>query len=464
MSLLHLVKDGDPEFFIDPVTRAITTIDKEKIILVKGDRNSESYTFAVPRTIEGHDMKECNKVRVHFINTDAVTMQTSPGIFELDGLLELYTPEGKDEEYVIFTWLIDSPATTYAGKLAFAIEYACFNGADKVYSWNTLPYSNITVSDGINNVTVIEAQYKDILQEWYDKIYGSSELPIKFVTQAEYDALGNNYETNTLYMITDDTTLESFKAEVRNLTTGFDDKIKALENSQVSVKDVNYEGDIGLHDVLPTSRGINFETRIKTLEDDKIATPTKTSELTNDSGFITSSDVPTNTSELTNDSGFITLNDIPSMPHSEKSDIAKTLGEGKHYYIKSGSGASTSSGIASLDIPKSDDDWTGIYLVTVQSTLGGMNMAFVPVGNGTYRTHEIQSVYQNRPGGTVYFKYYIRTMGNYSDDYASIDLIAEEDFDAGTAIALDMSAIARIDAYKILDGDLFGHFSSMNGG
>lgn len=34
--------------------------------------------------------------------------------------------------------------------------------------------------------------------------------------------------------------------------------------------------------------------------------PTKTSDLTNDSGFITSADLPTKTSDLTNDSGFIT--------------------------------------------------------------------------------------------------------------------------------------------------------------
>lgn len=46
-----------------------------------------------------------------------------------------------------------------------------------------------------------------------------------------------------------------------------------------------------------------------------IAVPTKTSELENDSGFITSSDIPTiptKTSQLTNDSGFITAADIPS--------------------------------------------------------------------------------------------------------------------------------------------------------
>lgn len=40
--------------------------------------------------------------------------------------------------------------------------------------------------------------------------------------------------------------------------------------------------------------------------------PTKTSDLTNDSGFITDADVPTKTSELTNDSGFITDADVPT--------------------------------------------------------------------------------------------------------------------------------------------------------
>lgn len=40
--------------------------------------------------------------------------------------------------------------------------------------------------------------------------------------------------------------------------------------------------------------------------------PTKTSDLTNDSGFITSADLPTKTSDLTNDSGFITAADVPT--------------------------------------------------------------------------------------------------------------------------------------------------------
>jgi hypothetical protein len=45
--------------------------------------------------------------------------------------------------------------------------------------------------------------------------------------------------------------------------------------------------------------------------------PTATSDLTNDSGFVTSSDVPTATSDLTNDSGFITLNDVPAQVNAD---------------------------------------------------------------------------------------------------------------------------------------------------
>lgn len=40
--------------------------------------------------------------------------------------------------------------------------------------------------------------------------------------------------------------------------------------------------------------------------------PTKVSDLTNDSGFITDADVPTKTSDLTNDSGFITSSSVPT--------------------------------------------------------------------------------------------------------------------------------------------------------
>lgn len=50
--------------------------------------------------------------------------------------------------------------------------------------------------------------------------------------------------------------------------------------------------------------------------------PTKTSELTNDSGYITSAAVPTKVSELTNDSGFVTATTV------ENGYVAKETGKG----------------------------------------------------------------------------------------------------------------------------------------
>lgn len=43
-----------------------------------------------------------------------------------------------------------------------------------------------------------------------------------------------------------------------------------------------------------------------------VTVPTRTSELTNNSGFVTSDSIPTKTSQLTNDSGYITSSDVPT--------------------------------------------------------------------------------------------------------------------------------------------------------
>lgn len=77
-------------------------------------------------------------------------------------------------------------------------------------------------------------------------------------------------------------------------------KVNIIENDVEDLK-----GDID---------GINRELENKANKSD---IPTKTSELENDSDFVTSKDiptVPTRTSQLTNDSGFITSRDIPTIP------------------------------------------------------------------------------------------------------------------------------------------------------
>lgn len=71
------------------------------------------------------------------------------------------------------------------------------------------------------------------------------------------------------------------------------------------------------------------------------AIPTKTSNLINDSEFITASDIPTKTSDLTNDSGYITAQNIPSIP-SKTSDLNNDLG-----FITNSDGAITNKALVS---------------------------------------------------------------------------------------------------------------------
>ena len=76
-----------------------------------------------------------------------------------------------------------------------------------------------------------------------------------------------------------------------NFTTALKDKLNGISTGA----EVNVQSDWNITDT-------SSDAFIK----NKPAIPTKTSDITNDSGFITSAALPTKTSDLTNDSGFIT--------------------------------------------------------------------------------------------------------------------------------------------------------------
>lgn len=95
----------------------------------------------------------------------------------------------------------------------------------------------------------------------------------------------------------------------------------STDNEKVISLDVNaLKEELGIQSINDSIDAL--ETNVEQIEG---SIPTKTSELTNDSGFITDANVPTKTSDLTNDSGFITANDIPSIP-SKTSDLTNDSG------------------------------------------------------------------------------------------------------------------------------------------
>ena len=117
-----------------------------------------------------------------------------------------------------------------------------------------------------------------------------------------------------------------------------------------------------------------FEELSKTVSDNKnklnnLNVPTKTSEIVNDSGYVTSEDVPTKTSELQNDSNFVTASNVPT----KVSDLENDSGYVTSSYIPTNVSDLTNDAgyITSGDVPKRLSEFTNDvgYLTTEREPL-----------------------------------------------------------------------------------------------
>lgn len=167
MSHTHTMKDTDPSFFIDADLRTIESTSEDPVTLVKGDHNSEIFTFEMDRYIDEHDLKQCNKVEIHYINIDANNSKNKNyGIYTVTDL----TVDPSDNNSISFTWKVPITATTYAGALSFVVRFECTEGEEILYAWNTTPCTEVSVLDSIYNTDFIEEEYTDVIGEWYNEI------------------------------------------------------------------------------------------------------------------------------------------------------------------------------------------------------------------------------------------------------------------------------------------------------
>ncbi len=166
MAHLHSIHDTDARFTIVPATRTIKNELSKKTTLIQNDHRSERFTFECPRYIEGHDMAECNKVEIHYINVDSQTKETVSGLYEVDDLAVC----SEDEAKVVCSWLITQNATAHAGALSFLVRFACV--ADKVveYAWHTAPYTGVYVTAGIDASGMFESEYVDVIEQWKEAL------------------------------------------------------------------------------------------------------------------------------------------------------------------------------------------------------------------------------------------------------------------------------------------------------
>ena len=183
MAHTHDVYDTGKHFEINGISRFIKETSTTKLVLVQGDHKSEVVTFKMPRYIDGHDMLLCDKIRVHYINIETQTSNSSADIYEVTDLK--LCEDCEEEEILLFTWTIEAPATKYFGSLSFLVKFECTEGDNILYQWNTAKYVNINVLNGIDNSEAFVAKYSNVLEEWYNKLMGESETVANLVEQLE---------------------------------------------------------------------------------------------------------------------------------------------------------------------------------------------------------------------------------------------------------------------------------------
>ncbi len=173
------ILDTDKHFEIDPITRAIKNQSPSKVSVMQYDHNSERFTFTLPKSVEGHDMTECNRIEVHYINIDSITKESNTGVYEVSDLA--VSPE--DENSLTCSWLLSQNATQKVGALSFLLRFACVDAEGNIeYAWNTGIFKGIHVSAGMYNSEIIVEQYADVLEQWQADIIADIKSEIEIET------------------------------------------------------------------------------------------------------------------------------------------------------------------------------------------------------------------------------------------------------------------------------------------
>lgn len=162
----HPIIDADPHFSIDITTRSVTNSKSKKVSLIQYDHNSERFSFDIDRDIEGHDIIDCNRIQIHYINTAASSRTKHIGLYEVTDL-QIH-PE--DDTKACFTWLISENATHYEGMLSFLVAFECVDGEEILYRWNSGICNAISIVAGINNNNAVTEAYVDELLKWENYI------------------------------------------------------------------------------------------------------------------------------------------------------------------------------------------------------------------------------------------------------------------------------------------------------
>ena len=172
MTHKHTIRDVDPHFKIDIITRAVKNVRETKTVVFQNDHNSEKFTFEIPRYIEEHDLTLCDIVQIHYVNINSSTHEQNSDVYEVDDL----KVSPVDDKTVYCSWTISSNATKHVGSLNFVIVFKCSSDEPGKFDfvWHTAIHTGVSVKATINNSSIVVEEYSDILAQWKKKLFGEN--------------------------------------------------------------------------------------------------------------------------------------------------------------------------------------------------------------------------------------------------------------------------------------------------
>ena len=133
-------------FEVSKEDKSISVIRKQT--LISGERNSQYIAFQMPRYYDGIDLSEKN-IEVIYV--------TETGISDINKVINVR----RNEEYLLFGWVVPGGALQDPGTLSFCIEFA----GDE-YVMKTMPVE-VEVFDGMNGSDIM---VEPTGQVWYMQI------------------------------------------------------------------------------------------------------------------------------------------------------------------------------------------------------------------------------------------------------------------------------------------------------
>lgn len=204
----------DMIFEVSKEDKSISVIRKQT--LISGERNSQYIAFQMPRYYDGIDLSEKNI---------EVIYATETGISDINKVINVR----RNEEYLLFGWVVPGGALQDPGTLSFCIEFA----GDE-YVMKTMPVE-VEVLDGMNGSDIM---VEPTGQVWYMQIQNLCSETLEKAQNHETNAAASERNAQT-YM----QNAQNAYSQANLAKESIQGSTKQITDNKTSIEDLKKENE-----------------------------------------------------------------------------------------------------------------------------------------------------------------------------------------------------------------------------